>query len=613
MSLSLVSKWSLLGGLLAGGVAVFACAAARDGDHVLAVVAVSAGLGLLVGWIFTRDDRRALRRLAAAFEQLRSGRYPARLPAVGAREVQGLCETFNRAAEELEALSRAKDEQNEQLNRLNKLKSDFLSIVSHDLRTPLTSLKFYTELLLDGVGRMPAGDERQFLQIMNAECDRLSRLIDDLLDLRMIDGDHYRRNAKRQDLREPILHAVKTFEGAAQAKRITLGCRLPESLPKVLADRDRIIQVVSNLLSNAIKFTPEGGRVDVIVSADDSEVRLEVRDTGIGIHRDDWAAIFDRFTQLADPQTRQAGGAGLGLHIVKQIVEAHGGRVWVDSEPGKGSRFYVSLPVERRRARWVPEPAASGGGPNRVLVCDADPELVARIGQVLQAEGFEPIYCHSGHQVLALAGRWRPALILMDLLLPDIDGLDVLRMLNSQQTTKDIPVLVHTYAENADAALDAGAVGYLTKPACKDELVLCVRAYAARRGGRRQTVLIAHRDPRVRDELSYHMRRAGYLCVVESCLDGALQKARQVRPHVVLIDLRLDGAERWDLIDRMRAVLPDRATPIVLVVPGLSRRVLKRARQFDLLRVVEQRVPGSELVRLLEEMLAEAARCETAA
>ncbi len=248
-----------------------------------------------------------------------------------------------------------------------------------------------------------------------------------------------------------------------------------------------------------------------------------------------------------------------------------------------------------------------------MLVCDADPHLVAKIAQTLGSHGLDPIHCHSGHQVLALAGRWRPALIIMDLILPDIDGLEVLKMLKSERTTKDIPVLIHTYAENADAALDAGAVGYLTKPACKDELVLCVKSFAAGRVERRRTVILAHRDQRVRDQLCYDVRKAGYLCVLESGAARVIEKVRQVRPNVLVIDLWLGGKEDWDLIKKLQEEVADCRAPIIVLVPTISRRVVKQARRFDSVQVADELLLGSELVSLLETVLREPQRRGTAA
>ena len=229
-------------------------------------------------------------------------------------------------------------------SRLDQLRRDFVANVSHELRTPLTTIKSYVETLLDGAVN-DSGVAARFLTVVNEESDRMTRLVRDLLTLSTLDNLQGHQK-QRIFLDELTLEVANKMAVAAQQKELHFGISLPEEVPQVLANRDEIEQVLVNIVSNAIKFTPNGGEVLLGVTADDHEVTVNVRDTGVGIPAEDLPRIFERFYRVDKARSRQMGGTGLGLAIAKQIIEGHGGRIWIESELDQGTSFSFTLPIE---------------------------------------------------------------------------------------------------------------------------------------------------------------------------------------------------------------------------------------------------------------------------
>jgi signal transduction histidine kinase len=248
---------------------------------------------------------------------------------------------------QLEEKSKELEKANRSLEEMDKRKTEFLNIVTHDLRTPLTSIRSYTDMLLmykdkpDTLKRV----YEEFLNIISKESIRLGKLIDDYLDLAKIESGLITFRQEPVDIKRVIADTAVIYYGEATEKGIDLKCLLPEGIPTVTADDGKIKQVVSNLLSNAIKFTPQGGSVTASAVKNGANIKIEIKDTGPGIPAEYHEKIFDRFVQLETGKERVRKGTGLGLPIVKNIVEQHGGKVWVESEEGKGSRFIFTLPL----------------------------------------------------------------------------------------------------------------------------------------------------------------------------------------------------------------------------------------------------------------------------
>jgi signal transduction histidine kinase len=258
---------------------------------------------------------------------------------------------------ELEAATAGLKAANERLKELDRMKDDFISTVTHELRTPLTSIRAFSEILHDNPDLDP-GERQRFLGLVIKESERLTRLINQVLDLAKIESGLAQWRTAEVDLRELVSDAVGATSQIFRAQRVTVEARLPPRIAPVRADRDRVMQVMLNLLSNAVKFCePGSGRVEVRLVQGHDTVRVDVADNGVGISREHQQVIFEKFRQVGDTLTQKPAGTGLGLAICRQIVSRLGGRLWVESEPGRGSTFSFTLPAAEIAARETAQAA----------------------------------------------------------------------------------------------------------------------------------------------------------------------------------------------------------------------------------------------------------------
>ena len=297
------------------------------GYAVLAAVLVA----VVVSILFSRSIVAPLRAMMSASQRIADGRYDERVSVSGSDELAQLAERFNRMAEQLE--------------RTETMRRQLIGDVSHELRTPLTAIGGYMEGLTDGV--LPATPET-FEQV-RVEASRLSRLVDDLQELSRVEAGSYRLDVHPVTLSTLLETTVKRLSHQFDGKQVTLTRNLSPNLPPVLADEDRITQVLTNLLGNALAYTLAGGEVTVSAAKTGDKMLVSVKDNGLGIPAESLPHIFDRFYRVDKSRSRAAGGgSGIGLTIAKALVEAHGGRIWVESTLRQGSTFSFSLPREEK-------------------------------------------------------------------------------------------------------------------------------------------------------------------------------------------------------------------------------------------------------------------------
>ncbi len=246
----------------------------------------------------------------------------------------------------LYALERKKAEK--KIKEAVETKSEFLSMVSHELRTPLTAMKESVSIVLDGLAGQISNDQKECLDIAKRNIDRLARLISDVLDFQKLEYDKMKFNMQLENINDVVEHVYKTMSCHAKEKGLDFILELDDNLPKVKIDEDRITQVLTNLANNALKFT-EKGSIKIKTSKGENIVQVQVVDTGCGIKPEDMSKLFRKFEQLATGGERKTGGTGLGLAISKEIIEHHGGKIWIESESGKGSNFKFVLPIVERR------------------------------------------------------------------------------------------------------------------------------------------------------------------------------------------------------------------------------------------------------------------------
>jgi signal transduction histidine kinase len=262
------------------------------------------------------------------------------------------------SVKQIAELSKANDllqAANQNLRSIDKMKTDFMTVVSHELRTPLTTIKAFLELI-DMKPGMPEQQRAKLMGTINVETDRLMRLIGDLLDLARIEAGSMKWRSEELSIEEVIQSSLSGIGPLFENKGLRLTTAINSPLSRFRGDRDRLVQVVTNILFNAVKFTPAGGAVHVAAreeSAPDSQIVVEISDTGIGIPAEDLELIFEKFQRAGDQLTSAIEGTGLGLSIARQIVEYHGGRIWAASTRGKGSMFTFTLPLSEKKGQPV--------------------------------------------------------------------------------------------------------------------------------------------------------------------------------------------------------------------------------------------------------------------
>ena len=381
----------------------------------------------------------------------------------------------------------------ERLAEVDRLKSQFLANMSHELRTPLNSIIGFSRVILKGIDGPLTDVQSLDLTSINSAGQHLLGLINDILDLARIEAGKMELVLDEVDLHDTINGVMSTTVALVKEKPVRLLQDVAPSLPHVRADSMRVRQVLLNLLSNASKFTDSGTvtlRARSVEAVGPYSGRLEpfveisVIDTGTGIAAQDMDKLFEPFSQVDASATRKVGGTGLGLSICRQLVELHNGRIWAESEIGKGSTFTFILPVGQPLA-GLPEvaPAAPGANDRVVLAVDDDPGLVGLYRRYLEPHGYRVVGVTKSSEAIPRAAELRPMAILLDVLMPNKDGWQVLTELKRSELTRAIPVIMCTLITEPDRALEMGAADYLTKPILEADLLRALRGLPAPAGG----------------------------------------------------------------------------------------------------------------------------------
>jgi PAS domain S-box-containing protein len=382
---------------------------------------------------------------------------------------------------------------NAELKKLSELKSSFLSIASHELKTPLTSIKGYSDIIIDGMRDKLDPDIYRMVENINRAADRLHKVVNNILDVTRMEQKRLRLQPEYVKLGSIVRECIEELSTMTTNRKIAFISDIAESLPDFYGDKIRMHQVFTNILSNAVKFSPDESTVDIrIFLEEDSRFHIIVKDKGIGIDKTDQKRIFDPFYEVGNANrhstssTRFMGrGTGLGLSIVKGVIECHGGRVWVLSEGSekdiyKGSEFHILLPMRIKTAveEDETEPIAVDriGAPEagpvsidqkpEILFIDSDRESV-EIARMVLDTAFEMIVLENGEQGLQIAFRKQPSIILLSTAQPGIDGYRICKILKSQEDTREIPVVfISSDCDGAEIqkCFACGADDFVVKP-----------------------------------------------------------------------------------------------------------------------------------------------------
>ena len=344
---------------------------------------------------------------------------------------------------------------------LDRQRADFFTVAAHELRTPLTPLSMYLQSIDRRVARGQAVDG-ELMTKARRQVDRLGKLVEDLLDVSRLESGRMHLASSDVDMNELVDEVVVDFRGSTGNHEIVF--QRSAGPVFVHGDVERLEQVLVNVLQNAIKYTPQGGQITVAVERDGGEVRISVKDPGIGVPEEEQTKLFQRFFRAGNATTRNYSGLGIGLFVSNEIVRRHGGRFEVKSEVGSGSTFIICLPAVRQEAA---EPV---GGP-RVLLVDDDPEILEATGQILREWGYVVDEARDGQVALSLARTARPDLMLIDLMMPVMDGGTLILRLREEKVAEGVPLVVFSAdRDTREKARQLDAAASLRKPFELDEL-----------------------------------------------------------------------------------------------------------------------------------------------
>jgi len=347
----------------------------------------------------------------------------------------------------------------ERLKELDRLKSEFLSMVSHELRTPLAVMRGGVTLCIDEIPGKLNDIQQELLGDTLENIDQLTRLITDLLDMSKIEAGKITLRRTSIDLGIVGRRSIANFKIEADKNEITLIDELPEKEMPIYGDGDKIQQIFTNLISNAIRYTGENGNIRVSITEDEKKYICSVKDTGVGISKDNMKKLFSKFEQFGRVDGPGYKGTGLGLAISKEFVEKHGGEIWAESELGKGTIFYFSL-----KKAEVP----------RVLIVDDEERAVKLLESFLENENYQLSEAYSGRDAFQQAEKNHPSLIVLDMMMPEMDGYEVIKRLKQQSGTKDIPILIVSSSQidkEQQAIKGLTDIPILQKPIRSEELV----------------------------------------------------------------------------------------------------------------------------------------------
>ncbi|HEY5946377.1 MAG TPA: response regulator [Kofleriaceae bacterium] len=500
--------------------------------------------------------------------------------------------------------------QNRRIQEANRLKSEFLANMSHELRTPLNAIIGFAELLHDGQVDPGSPQHKEFLGDILTSGRHLLQLINDVLDLAKVEAGKLDFRPETFEVGKVLGEVVAITRTTSADKKITIQTEIDPQLGPVTLDPNRFKQVAYNYVSNALKFTPDGGRVTIRASGEGSEMfRLEVEDTGVGIEAVDLGRLFVEFQQLDGGASKRHQGTGLGLALTRRLVEAQGGTVGVRSTPGKGSVFHATLPrvTHALEAPVLPRTSTrQHRGSRTVLVVEHQQRDRDVLVTALNEAGYLAETAASGAEAIALC-RERPFdAVTIDLVLPDMTGLDLVGALRAEPRMRTVPVIVVTVIP--DAKLVAGfAVNDVLRKPLEPQSLLAALQRAGVRPERPGGILVVDDDPGALRLMDATLASLGFAAITRSSAASGLEAAQKLHPTAVVLDLVMPGMDGVEFLDRFRRMPEHMRTPVLIwTMKDLTSAEQEQLRQSAQCIVSKNGGTPSTVVAQLRALLPEA-------
>ncbi len=488
-------------------------------------------------------------------------------------------------------------------------KSAFLASMSHELRTPLNAIIGYSEILEEEASELQCPHIIPDLNRIRASGRHLLSLINEVLDLSKIEADKMELYPEQFEVASMISDVASTARPLVEKNGNRFEVIVPPAFGQIYADVVKTRQCLLNLLSNAAKFT-ENGLVTLTVSNetgdDASPVLFRIQDDGIGIRNEDINALFEPFQQAETGTARKFGGTGLGLTLTRRFALLMGGAITVESEPGKGSVFTLTLP--RQSAPFVPSVAEDillpdlDGRRGRILIIDDDPTARDLLRRILAKEGFAPEIASSGEEGLRLARQLQPVAITLDVMMPGFDGWSVLAALKADPLTSAIPVIMVTIIDNRNLAYSLGASDYLTKPVDREQLSVVLSRYACEQPP--CPVLVVDDDPEARRVIRHMLERENWR--VQEAANGqeALDCIAADRPNLILLDLMMPVMDGFDFALELRKHQAWAQIPVVVLTARDVTAADRERLNGHISRILQKgSVDGQDLIVQLREIV----------
>lgn len=499
--------------------------------------------------------------------------------------------------------------------RIERLKDEFVSMVSHELRTPLTSIRGSLGLILGGVAGELPDQARMLLDIAYKNSERLITLINDILDVEKIESGRIDFNLQALELTPLLTQAIATHQTYGEQFQVQFV--LTEAVPcQVKADPDRLMQVLANLLSNAAKFSPAGSTVEVsaqYLTIDPPWVRVAVRDHGPGIPPEFMSRIFQKFAQADSSNTRQKGGTGLGLSISKAIVERLGGRIGFETAPNEGTTFYFDLPLLTEVATPTQPTVLAPSHRARLLICEDDPDIATLLRLILQQGGFHCDIAQSAAEAKQRLAQQAYDAMTVDLVLPDQDGISLIREVRSQFAPTDLPiVVVSAQAQAGRQSLQNGGLAvmeWLEKPIDHRQLLSVVQQAVAQSTTPRPKILHVEDDPDILQVTAVILQDLAEVVAAPS-LAAAREHLQAQSFDLILLDWTLPDGSGLELLSDLRQWVTTTATnldiaaapPIPVVIFSAQDLDAEAAHQVAA-TLVKSRTSNQELVQTVQALV----------